>query len=511
MLKKLLIALTPAGAAALLAGGGTFSSFSELDAWAHGGRRAAAPTVTRRRETGRDPGIVKTKKILLAAMAIAAAAYLGTGGTFATFSADTSNNGDSISSGTLTMNNQVNSGSVCYSANGAVNNNPGCDKVVNVSTVAPGVFTSTETSTVTIQNSGTLDATNFYLSAPYVNGTLTSPVSVVVGSNTPTLQLSGLEGTVNSGDTIVLTYGNNTQSFTANASHAGSSSATTLAVTGTGVSPSAPYTYPTGTIVTDTSSNTGVANTDCYDTATTGTLSGPTGGANLNGFVTTANNPFCTNVAMWVQETTAANQHYCWYGYTTAAGATAGACTAPIGGVTLQASAVCNTATQLNLSQINGNILSGDTLTVTNAGYTCTYTANGTSYVGASGLIGVTYQSCTNPTGGSCTSYPTLPSGSAVSDTKALSDLNSNSGNTVNTISRFDTLYGRTGHLQLYPVTNNGTIDQTTGLVRLAHYGSGTYSRTFQIGFYLPAPSNTNQNTLQGLQSTFGLTWHIEQ
>jgi hypothetical protein len=277
-----------------------------------------------------------------------------------------------------------------------------------------------------------------------------------------------------------------------------------LAVTGTASS-----TFPVGTIVTDTSSNTGVANTDCYDTTTSGgTASGPTAGNNLSGFVSTTNNPFCTTVAMWVQETTGGatgSQHYCWYGYATAAGQTAGACTAPIAGVTLTSGATCN-AGSLSVSALNGNILSGDTISVTSGTTTCTFTANSTYYVGASGAISVT---CVQVSGACLTS--SLASGASVSDTKAISDLNSFSANTVNTISRFDTLYGHTGHLQLYPVTSNGQIDQSAGGVRLSHYGSGTYSRTFQIGFYFPAPSNTNQNALQGLQSTFGLTWHIEQ
>ena len=493
-MKKLLIALTPPGAAALLSGGGTFNSFAELDAWSPAARSAPAA-----RTGGGMTGIVKTKKVLLAVMAIAAAAYLGTGGTFATFSADTSNSGDSIASGTLTMDNQVNSGTLCLSANGAVNSNPNCDKVVNITNVAPGVFTSTSTASVTIRNTGTIDATNFYLSAPYVNSTLTSPVSVTVGSNSATLQLSGLEGTVASGDTIRLTYGNNTQDFTAGANLSGTSSATSLAVSGTATTA---YTFPTGTIVTDRSSNTGVANTDCYDSLTSGSVNGPTGGQNLPLFVSTTNNPFCTTVAMWVQETTGgatSTQHYCWYGYTTAAGATAGACTAPIS-VNLSSSATC-ASTTLSVNSLNGNVLSGDSIAVTNGTTVCTFTANSTYYVGATSL------SVTPVTGGSTS----LPTTSVVTDTKATSDLNSFTANTLNTISKFDTQYGQAGHLQLYPVTSNGQFDNTSGLVRLAHYGSGTYSRSFQIGFYFPAPNNTNQNTLQGLASTFGLTWHIEQ
>ena len=66
------------------------------------------------------------------------------------------------------------------------------------------------------------------------------------------------------------------------------------------------------------------------------------------------------------------------------------------------------------------------------------------------------------------------------------------------------------GKIQLYPVTANGTID-TLASVQLSHFNSGTFSRTFQVGVYVPAPAGTNQNQLQGLSSTFGLTWHIDQ
>jgi hypothetical protein len=47
--------------------------------------------------------------------------------------------------------------------------------------------------------------------------------------------------------------------------------------------------------------------------------------------------------------------------------------------------------------------------------------------------------------------------------------------------------------------------------VQLNHFGSGTYSRTFKVGVYVPAPAGINQNPLQGLQSSFGITWHIDQ
>jgi hypothetical protein len=493
-LKKLLIALTPIGAAALLLGGGTFASFAELDAWTRERRLRPAATTAKNTGGGGMPSIVKTKKVLLAVMAIGAAAYLGTGGTFATFSAETSNNGSSIASGTLTMDNQVGSNpTLCLSANGAVNVNPNCDKVVNVTNVAPGVYSTTQTAQVTIRNTGSIDATNFYLSAPYANSTLTTKVST--GFTSGTIAIAGLEGSVAIGNTIRLSYGGQVQDFTASA--AASGGATSLTISGTATTAD----FPVGTIVTNQSSNATPANTDCYDKLTTGS-GGATGGTDLTGFVSTTNNPFCQSVLMWVQETTggpSGNKHYCWFGY----GAGSAACTAPLSGVTLTTAATCN-STSLTFSALNGNIKPGDTIAVTTGSTTCTFTAAagaaGTAYVGA------TTVTVTPVTGGGTT----LPIGSTVVNKKALSDLDSTSGNT-NTVSNFDTLYGGVNHIQLYPVASDGSVTSTAGLVRLAHYNSGTYARTFQIGFYLPSPTGGNQNTLQGLASTFGMTWHIEQ
>jgi hypothetical protein len=101
--------------------------------------------------------------------------------------------------------------------------------------------------------------------------------------------------------------------------------------------------------------------------------------------------------------------------------------------------------------------------------------------------------------------YPTT---STVTDSTTLGTLNSN---TTDTITNFDTAHnGTVGKIQLYPVTGSGTVD-TAAPVQLNHFGSGTYSRTFRVGVYVPAPAGINQNPLQGLQSTFGLTWHIDQ
>ena len=48
-----------------------------------------------------------------------------------------------------------------------------------------------------------------------------------------------------------------------------------------------------------------------------------------------------------------------------------------------------------------------------------------------------------------------------------------------------------------------GTVSAATASLRNA--------RTFQIGVYFPNPNGSTQNTMQGLVSNFGLTWHLDQ
>ena len=75
------------GAAAFVAGGGTFTSFSELARWhreSASNPRAATPASRGRTSFGTQ------KKILMALIAIGAAAYFAGAGTFASFSAETS-------------------------------------------------------------------------------------------------------------------------------------------------------------------------------------------------------------------------------------------------------------------------------------------------------------------------------------------------------------------------------------------------------------------------------------
>ena len=91
-----------------------------------------------------------------------------------------------------------------------------------------------------------------------------------------------------------------------------------------------------------------------------------------------------------------------------------------------------------------------------------------------------------------------------MTDVAANASLTIVNADTTDTISKFDTTKGVSLEQELAPVTSNGTA--TASPIELTH---GT-KRTFEVGVYFPSPIG-NQNQLQGLASTFGITWHIDQ
>lgn len=76
---------------------------------------------------------------------------------------------------------------------------------------------------------------------------------------------------------------------------------------------------------------------------------------------------------------------------------------------------------------------------------------------------------------------------------------------TTDTLTHFNTVATSPG-VRLYPLSANGTTDTANTTPDLA----SNASRTFTVGIYLP---NTvaNQNPLMDLQSSFDMTWHIDQ
>jgi hypothetical protein len=201
-------------------------------------------------------------------------------------------------------------------------------------------------------------------------------------------------------------------------------------------------------------------------------------------------------VLMYVQETTGGT-YYCWSGKGSSPQAGNGLCVAPIS-VTLTTGLTSGVApTTLQVSPLNGNVTSGNSITVTSGTNTQTFSASADAHIGDTSIA----------VSGAPNANFSYPSSSPVVNTSALTSLNSD---TTDTISNFDTLHPVGGRIQLVPVLSNGTLD-TNATVQLSHFNTGNYTRTFYVGLYLPVPAGSNQNPLQGLASTFGLTWHIDQ
>ena len=237
-------------------------------------------------------------------------------------------------------------------------------------------------------------------------------------------------------------------------------------------------------------------NTDCYDVKTINPgTPGATAGQALN-FNPTAGNPFCSAVLMYVQETTGST-YYCWSGKGSSPQAGNGLCVAPVS-VTLTTGLTNGVApTALQVSALNGNVTSGNQITVTSGTNTQTFLASADAHIGDNSIA----------VSGAPVANFSYPISSPVVNTSAVTSLNSD---TTDTISTFDTLHPVGGRIQLVPILSNGNLD-TNATVQLAHFNTGNFTRTFYVGLYLPVPAGSNQNPLQGLSSTFGLTWHIDQ
>jgi hypothetical protein len=485
------------GAAAFVGGGGTFGSFRDLARWTPPPKEEEAP----------DP-LWKTKKLLIGVMLIGVAVYFGVGGTFANFQAETSNNGSSISSGTLVLGDAVN-GTACfsYSAATADNVNAGCNAPFTATVVAPGTLQSTQLAKIDVSNAGSIDGQNLYLYASQINGKLSATGGLTNLSAVSSLSIAspGMEGTVSNNDSVTVSYGGHAQTFTVSgtptpASNSNGGATTINVVTGQNANAD----YPAGSTVQDTSGNTAVTNTDCYDTKLAGDASWNFNSITASSRTQQTFNPFCGSLVMWIQELSA-GKTYCWWGKgsTYSSGSTTfgtenagGLCVAPIYATTSGISGTGVTSIPISTSGgLNGNVSDGDSIVVTQGPTTQTFMANGASPVGSNSIA---IHSATVGTA--------FTSGAVVTDTSATGSLDGNS--TTDTISNFDTgHHWAGGKLELYPIASSGSFNNGTGHVDLP---AGTM-RTFYVGVYLPKPSGSVQNPLQGLTSTFGLTWHLDQ
>jgi hypothetical protein len=102
-------------------------------------------------------GMSRMRKILTAVIAIGIGVTAVGAGTFASFSASTTNGGSTFATGTLVLSDQVNAATACLSTGGAstdTNANGACDQLFALTVKKPG---DAATVNVTLKNEGSLD------------------------------------------------------------------------------------------------------------------------------------------------------------------------------------------------------------------------------------------------------------------------------------------------------------------------------------------------------------------
>lgn len=110
----------------------------------------------------------RVKQYLMLLTVIGLVSIASGSGTFASFSAETTNPGNTFAAGSITLDNKVNTGSDCYSSGGAGNVNS-CSTIWTVGTWAPG--DSPNTQKLTLSNTGSLNPTALTFWAPLVTTT----------------------------------------------------------------------------------------------------------------------------------------------------------------------------------------------------------------------------------------------------------------------------------------------------------------------------------------------------
>jgi hypothetical protein len=141
-------------------------------------RRAVGPA-------GKRSSTWRLKKVLLSLIVLGGLSCFTLTSAFALLNAEGRNIGSTISSGTLTFGNKVNTGSLCYSYGGSAspgNVNTACDPLFSSATqMYPG---TAATSRVTITNNGSLDANDLSVYMPSCTGVAT-PTAPTPGGADP--------------------------------------------------------------------------------------------------------------------------------------------------------------------------------------------------------------------------------------------------------------------------------------------------------------------------------------
>jgi predicted ribosomally synthesized peptide with SipW-like signal peptide len=106
----------------------------------------------------------RIKQYLMLLTVIGLVSIASGSGTFASFSAETTNPGNTFATGTIVLSNTVNAGSACLSSAGGVNTNinAACSAIFNASVQKPG---DTALNNLDLQNAGSLNAATLLLTA----------------------------------------------------------------------------------------------------------------------------------------------------------------------------------------------------------------------------------------------------------------------------------------------------------------------------------------------------------
>lgn len=482
-------------------------------------RLAAAPSAR---------SLSKSKVALLLVMACGFATYFGGGGSFASFTAQDTNPNSNIASGTLTMSNAVNNRTTaCFSYNGVYDNtNPSCDATFSLTgsgspnsaagsavnptgagNLAPGAAGAV--AKVTVENTGSIDASTLKLIAPDVSATLHT--NTIPTGAFSTITINNLEGKISNGDQLVISSGAQSVTATASGNYSPVSPISTdIAVTVTGGNNTTGSAIPVGASVDDTSANTGTTNTDCYDQkATTNQVSGATVGSTLTFNTGATTNALCNTALLYVQEV-GANHNYCWFGVIDGASnpAASGMCAAPISTNPSAFSGSTNSfspSTSYTVTALTGNVKAGDSIVMTQGNNAVTCTAANNQFMGDTTIV-TSSAACTT-----VGSNGAFSSSAVITDASTLTLLNpGNPSLSADTIGSFDTSKHGTNGIVLYPVSSNG--NSVVGApVALPKYDSSSHTsaRTFYVGVFLPSANGSDQNNIQGLMSTFGISWYI--
>jgi hypothetical protein len=137
------------------------------------------------RPAGRRSSTWRLKKVLLSFIVVGGLSFLTVTSGFALLNAESRNIGSTISSGTLTFSNRVNTGTLCYSYGGSAspgNVNSSCDALFTSATqMYPG---TAATAQVTIANDGSLDAKTLSVYMPSCTAVAT-PTAPTPGGGDP--------------------------------------------------------------------------------------------------------------------------------------------------------------------------------------------------------------------------------------------------------------------------------------------------------------------------------------